>query len=39
MKIVFKDMLKTGNGTQFIIESIKLDEPIPPNILSKAALR
>lgn len=39
MKIVFKDMLKTGDGTQFIIESIKLDEPIPPNILSKASLK
>ncbi len=39
MKIVFKDMLKSGDGTQFIIESIKLDEPIPPNILSKASLK
>jgi outer membrane lipoprotein-sorting protein len=39
MKIVFKDMLKTGDGTQFIIESIKFDEPIPPNILSKASLK
>jgi outer membrane lipoprotein-sorting protein len=39
MKIVFRDMLKTGDGTQFIIESIKLDEPIPPNILSKASLK
>jgi outer membrane lipoprotein-sorting protein len=39
MKIVFKDMLKTGDGTQFIIESIRLDEPIPPNILSKASLK
>jgi outer membrane lipoprotein-sorting protein len=39
MKIVFRDMLKTGDGTQFIIESIKLDEPIPQNILSKASLK
>jgi outer membrane lipoprotein-sorting protein len=39
MKIVYKDMLKSGDGTQFIIETIKLDEPIPPNILSKASLK
>jgi outer membrane lipoprotein-sorting protein len=39
MKIVFKDMLKAGDGTQFIIETIKLDEAIPENIFSKASLK
>ena len=39
MKIVFKDMLKAGDGTQFIIETIRLDEPIPENTFSKASLK
>lgn len=39
MKIVYKDMLKSGDGTQFIIESIKLDETIPEETFSKAALK
>jgi outer membrane lipoprotein-sorting protein len=39
MKIVYKDMLKSGDGTQFIIETIRLDEAIPENIFSKASLK
>ena len=39
MKIIYKDMLKSGDGTQFIIDNIKLDEPIPENIFSKASLK
>ncbi len=39
MNMVFKDMLKTGDGTQFVIVSIKLDEPMPENIFSKASLK
>jgi outer membrane lipoprotein-sorting protein len=39
MKIVFKDMLKAGDGTQFIIVTIKLDEIIPENTFSKASLK
>jgi outer membrane lipoprotein-sorting protein len=39
MKMVYKDMLKSGDGTQFIIESLKLDEPVPENIFSKASLK
>jgi outer membrane lipoprotein-sorting protein len=39
MKIVYKDMLKTGEGTQFIISAIKLDEPIPEDTFSKASLK
>ncbi|MBG0859802.1 MAG: outer membrane lipoprotein-sorting protein [Bacteroidales bacterium] len=39
MKIVFKDMLKAGDGTQFIIETLRLDDPVPENIFSKASLK
>ncbi len=36
---LFKDALKSGKGTEFIIEDIKFDVKIPPYIFSKAALR
>ena len=39
MKIVYKDMLKAGDGTQFVIVTIRLDESIPENIFSKASLK
>ncbi len=38
-EMVFKDMLKTGNGTTFVIESIEFDADIPSHLFSKAALR
>jgi outer membrane lipoprotein-sorting protein len=38
-KMIFKDMLKTGKGTEFIIESIEFDVDIPSYIFTKAALR
>lgn len=38
-KMVFKDMLKNGDGTEFIIEEIKFNVKIPDYIFSKAALR
>jgi outer membrane lipoprotein-sorting protein len=38
-KMVFKDMLKAGKGTEFIIDEIRFDEPIPPHFFSKASLR
>ncbi len=38
-KAVFKDELKDGKGTEFIIKSITFDAPIPEYIFSKAALR
>jgi outer membrane lipoprotein-sorting protein len=38
-KIVFKDMLKTGDGTEFIIDDIKFDQQIPEYIFSKASLK
>lgn len=37
--IVFKDMLKQGDGTEFIISSIKFDQTIPEYIFTKAALK
>jgi len=38
-KIIFKDMLKKGAGTEFIVDDIKFDVEIPEHVLSKASLR
>ena len=38
-KITFKDMLKKGAGTEFIVDEIRFNEKIPEHLLSKAALR
>ena len=38
-KIVFKDMLKKGDGTEFIIVDIEFDKEIPEHIFTKASLR
>ncbi|MGD2035771.1 MAG: outer membrane lipoprotein-sorting protein [Bacteroidales bacterium] len=38
-KMVFKDMLKKGAGTEFIIVDIEFDKEIPEYIFSKAALK
>jgi outer membrane lipoprotein-sorting protein len=38
-KIVFKDMLRKGDGTEFIIESIEFDQAIPEYVFTKASLR
>lgn len=38
-KIVFKDMLKQGDGTEYIITDIKFNQDIPEYIFSKAALK
>jgi hypothetical protein len=37
--VVFRDMLKEGDGTEFLLESIDFDVEIPPHIFSKASLR
>ena len=37
--VTFKDQLQSGKGTDFILESIKFNKPIPDYIFSKAALR
>lgn len=39
MRMVFKDVLKTGEGTEFVVESIEFNIPIPDHLFSKAALR
>ena len=39
MLLVYKDVLKTGDGTEFIIDAIEFDTPIPEHLFSKAALR
>ena len=38
-KIIYKDMLKDGSGTEFRINSIRFDVDIPEYIFSKAALK
>lgn len=37
--IVYKDMLKQGDGTEFKVTSIKFDQDIPEYIFTKAALK
>lgn len=38
-RMVFKDVLKKGSGTEFIIDSIEFDVEIPAYLFSKASLR
>lgn len=38
-KIVFRDMLKEGDGTEFIIDEIEFNVPIEDHIFSKASLK
>lgn len=37
--IHFKDMLKTGKGTEFLVEDIEFDVDIPAHVFSKASLK
>ena len=39
MTMVYKDMLKDGSGTEFIVKSAKFDQDIPEYIFTKAALK
>lgn len=39
MRIVFKDMLKKGDGTEFIVDEIIFNQAIDDYIFSKAALK
>ena len=38
-KMTFKDMLKKGAGTEFIIDEIRFNVEIPEHLLTKASLR
>jgi negative regulator of sigma E activity len=38
-RMVFKDVLKSGEGTEFIIDTIEFDAAIPAYIFTKASLR
>ena len=38
-RMVFRDMLKSGEGTEFLIDTIEFDADIPAYIFTKAALR
>jgi outer membrane lipoprotein-sorting protein len=39
MRIVYKDLLKEGSGTEFKMTSVKFDQNIPEYIFTKAALK
>jgi outer membrane lipoprotein-sorting protein len=39
MKMNYKDVLKDGKGTDWIILSIQFDQPIPNHVFSKASLK
>jgi outer membrane lipoprotein-sorting protein len=38
-KMIFKDVLKKGDGTEFIIDSIEFNVEIPEHIFTKASLK
>jgi len=38
-RIVFKDALKEGEGTEFVLESVEFDAAIPDHVFTKASLR
>jgi outer membrane lipoprotein-sorting protein len=38
-RIVFKDALKEGEGTEFVLESIEFNAAIPDHVFTKASLR
>ena len=38
-RIVFKDMLKSGEGTEFVIDDIEFNTEIPEYLFTKASLR
>jgi hypothetical protein len=38
-RVSFKDVLKSGAGTEFILDSLRLNVSIPDYIFSKAALK
>jgi negative regulator of sigma E activity len=38
-KIVFKDMLKSGAGTEFLLDEVQFNVDIPDYVFSKASLR
>ena len=39
MSVLYKDVLKEGEGTEFIMTSVKFDQKIPGHIFTKAALK
>jgi outer membrane lipoprotein-sorting protein len=38
-RVVFKDALKEGQGTEFVLESIEFNAVIPDHVFTKASLR
>jgi len=38
-RVVFKDALKDGDGTEFVLEAIEFNAAIPDHVFTKASLR
>jgi hypothetical protein len=38
-RVVFRDALKSGGGTEFVLGTIRFDDDIPDETFSKASLR
>ncbi len=38
-RVVFKDALKEGQGTEFVLEAIEFNASIPDHLFTKASLR
>ncbi len=38
-RVIYKDVLKAGEGTEFIVDAIEFDAPIPDYLFTKASLR
>jgi outer membrane lipoprotein-sorting protein len=39
LNVVYKDMLKAGDGTEFRMTSVKFNQDIPASMFTKAALK
>ena len=38
-RVTFKDMLSSGDGTEYVIEEIDFDAEIPDHVFTRASLR
>jgi hypothetical protein len=38
-RVIFKDALKDGSGTEFIVKSMEFNAAIPEHLFTKASLR
>jgi hypothetical protein len=38
-RVIFRDALKDGAGTEFVVKAIEFNAPIPEHLFTKASLR